>query len=184
MKTIISFCIAMLSSIIVFSQNKHAYQEVEKLIGSPMPNYSFEQVWSVPDAKQADWPKLQNEMPLKDFFGKWTLVYFWTRSCTPCVYSFPKLNEYQKAFSKDINVLLLGINDQWNLNTKDFFDGVRLVQKINAVSYTFDTVLVKKMQISYAGTALLIDPKGVLRHVLRGSDLTKKQLQKLIARKE
>lgn len=174
----------MFFSIIAYGQNKDSYQEVEKMIGSPLPDYSFEKVWAVSNSKRSDLQILKPEMALNEFYGKWTLLYFWTKNCTPCIFSFPKLNEYQKIFSKDVNVLLVGINDQWNHNTKDFFEGVKLVQKLNAVSYTFDTVLVKKMQISYAGTAILVDPKGVLKYVLRGSDLKKSQLQKIIARKE
>jgi len=179
---LVSLCILLCNNVVAFAQISE--KDIENnLIGTSMPDYTFEKVRTVSDVLYPEIPKVQ-KMSLKEFYGKWTLVYFWTRNCTPCIRSFPKLNEYQKSFSKDVNVLLVGINDQYNIQMKDFFDGVRLVQKLNSLSYTFDTVLVRKMNIVYSGTALLIDPNGVLRHVMLGEDITKKQLQKIIARKD
>lgn len=179
MKSITSLFIILCCGLFALGQESN--KETEKMIGSPMPNYAFEKVRKSLDVTSPDWA--MTPMSLSELQGKWSILYFWTRNCTPCINSFPKFDKFRKTYNKELNVLLIGQNNEWNLGIKDFFAGVSLVQKID-VPITFDTVLVNKMKISYSGTALLIDPKGILRHVVMGSDLTEKELKKIIAKKE
>ncbi len=172
-KLILFTCMMLVElNISVYAQK----QDVENLIGTQLDNQLFDRV------KYFKEQYVMEKVSLNDLRGKWLIVYFWTQSCTPCVKKFPMLDDFQKRDSANTQILLIGINDQYNRKIEGFYDGVKLIQKTH-LPIAYDSVFVRKMKVSYAGTTLFINPSGVLKEVVLG-DLTKKRIKSILARKE
>jgi len=147
------------------------------LVGTKLPDYTLPIVHGYVK------PYGNFKVPLASLQGKWLILYFWTRNCDPCIRTFPKLREIKKTNKNDLEVMLVGINDQYNPNTPDFYAGVSAVQRFK-LPIAYDSVLVKKLSIIYSGTIVVVNPKGAIEHVCIGTDLTEKKIRKIIARKE
>ncbi|WP_285055488.1 TlpA family protein disulfide reductase [Pedobacter ginsengisoli] len=52
------------------------------------------------------------KMKLSDFKGKFIILDFWTKGCSVCIASFPKMEELQNKFKHDIQVLLITKNSK------------------------------------------------------------------------
>lgn len=124
----------------------------------------------------------RDTISLHDLRNKWLVLYFWTRNCSPCIRSFPKLDTLQNKYAQQAQVMLIGINDQYNRNIESFYDGVRLAQKLN-LPIAYDTALVSKLRVAYASTTVFISPGGTLSEVVLGSDLTEALYREIINRK-
>jgi thiol-disulfide isomerase/thioredoxin len=148
----------------------------ETLVGTKLPNHTL------PRVRGYITEYGEYAVPLNDFNGKWIILYFWTKNCTPCIKSFPKLKEIREQNGDDLQVLLVGINDTYNQNIEDFYDGVRAVQKFS-LPIAFDTVLVRKLHIIYSGTAVLVNPDGTIEYVCPGSQLSSKLIKSIIRRR-
>jgi thiol-disulfide isomerase/thioredoxin len=145
--------------------------------GTEMPDYTFTTVRNY--KKQGETEKLS----MKELHGKWTILYFWTKNCTPCINSFPKLDAIQRVYASNAQVVLVGIADMWNRNIEPYYDGVRNAQKIN-LPIAYDTVLVKELTIIYASTVVMINPEGVIEKVFLSNDLLSKRIKGLLKKRK
>jgi len=148
-----------------------AQQEQELLkIGSPIPNFNFSEVFYYPKAK----------VGLSDFKGKWLILDIWSRTCTVCIEGFPKLNKLQQEFAGQLNVLLVGMNDQrYNKDIKNLFDRIKIRQKLS-LPIAYDSVFVKRFVLPGVPYVLVIDPKGIIRAIPKHGELTADLLDGLI----
>lgn len=165
----------------VFSQQSKNAKDLielteENLVGTRLPQHTFTRVKNYSSQFGAD------IVPLEDLRGKWLILYFWTRSCIPCIESFSELKEIESQTGDELRVMLVGINDMWNRNTEAFYDGVKAAQKF-ALPIAYDTTLVKKLKIIYSGTALLVNPDGIVEYVCSGKELSSKGTKAFIRRR-
>lgn len=100
---------------------------------------------------------------LSDYRGQWLYLDFWASWCTPCLLSFPFMNEIQEAkASLGIQVVAISVDRKEE----------RLVDFLHANSSRFDVLwdapgqVAKKYAVSTMPTSFLIDPRGfiVLEH--------------------
>lgn len=55
------------------------------------------------------------EAKLSDFHGKIVIIDFWSKYCSACINGFPKMEQLQRKFEKDIQVLLVTQNNEKDL---------------------------------------------------------------------
>lgn len=100
---------------------------------------------------------------LSDYRGQWLYLDFWASWCTPCLLSFPFMNEIQEAkASLGIQVVAISVDRKKE----------RLVDFLHANPTRFDVLwdapgqVAKKYAVSTMPTSFLIDPRGfiVLEH--------------------
>lgn len=147
------------------------------LVGKMVPEHQFQRVKNLRKEHGVE------KVSIDELRGKWLLLYFWTRSCTPCINSFPKLAKIQKKFKPEVQVLLVGINDMYNRQTEGFFEGVKAVQGID-LAIAYDTSLVRKLQIIYASTVVNVDPNGMIESVSTGKELSVRNIRRMLRRKK
>ncbi len=162
-KIFISLVFILSACNIGYTQVKQPAIEQLPSIGTTCPDYTFDHVRHY--SQDTD----KETLSLKTLKGKWIVLDFWTQNCTPCITSFPKLNKFQKKYKDKVQIILVGINDQYNQGIGAYFEGVRQVQKID-LPIALDTILRKKLQVQYAGTLIFINPDGKIEHALVGSD--------------
>ena len=115
-----------------------------------------------------------NPVSLKDFRGKYVLLDFWAKSCTPCVQEIPNLVEvYGKLDKETIEFVSIGLD----------MEGQRLRAFANRMKMTwpqlwnrggFSAPIAKTYGVSFLPNILLIGPEGkVLQQNdgLRGEEL-------------
>lgn len=122
------------------------------------------------------------KLRLSELNGKWTILYFWTRNCTPCIKSFPKLDEIQTENSAKVQVILVGIKDMWNKTIEPYFDGVRNAQEIN-LPIAYDTGLVNNLAIIYASTIVVVSPEGIVESIFASDGQLKKRIKAILRRR-
>src|SRR6266487_544306 len=77
-------------------------------IGKPCPDFTLNGILNYPKSKAS----------LQDFKGKWLILDFWSRGCSACIASFPKLNELTKEFKDKAQIVLVGIDENDKLIRK------------------------------------------------------------------
>ncbi|MBT1711319.1 TlpA family protein disulfide reductase [Fulvivirgaceae bacterium PWU5] len=149
----------------------------DEIEGSEMLQYTFTRVKNY--KKQGEIEKVLT----KELRGKWTILYFWTKNCTPCIRSFPKLDKIQKRYSSNAQVFLVGIKDMWNKNIEPYYDGVRNAQGIN-LPIAYDTGLLSKLTIIYASTVVMVNPEGTIEKVFLSDDLLSRKIKAIMRKRK
>jgi len=147
-------------------------QQAEDLLkpGQLFPNFKLDNVEHY----------VKTEASLSDFKGKWLILDFWNRTCSVCIKRFPKLNNLQQEFGAQLQVLLVGTNDQkYNKGIKDLFERIKVIQKL-ALPIAYDSVLVKQLSIQGAPYIVVIDPKGIVRALPKSGQLNSEMLRMLM----
>ena len=71
----------------------------------PMESITFNNVLNYPGGKAK----------LSDFKGKYIILDFWNKGCSSCIAAFPHMEELQKEFANEIQILLVTENTQEEL---------------------------------------------------------------------
>lgn len=139
-------------------------------LGRKFPDFHFDDVRDFEKAR----------VSLSDFQGKWLIIDFWSLGCKVCLERFPEIKEIQEEFPVDVRFLLVGSKGQ----KADI--GVERIYKVVSnniglkVANTFDSLLVRKWDISFFPYQYIIDPEGVLRYLTDGRDLSKEKIRSMI----
>lgn len=139
-------------------------------IGKPMLDFKLN------DVQNFD----KQEVSLEDFRGKWLILDFWTRYCTICIKSFPKVNKLNKQFHDDAVFILVGRNDG-----KYFQGSIELYEKVQKkfqldLPLVYDADLFDRFGVSSVPHIIWIDPKGVVRAITTSQDLNAENLTKFL----
>jgi len=104
-----------------------------------------------------------------DFRGEVLLLDFWASWCPPCKVSLPELQKMEKSI-KGLKVVTVNIDDDVK-NASKFMKkhGLEMTTLFDAKKSVAETYGVEAMP-----TAILIDKKGVVRNVLSGYTIKKK----------
>jgi thiol-disulfide isomerase/thioredoxin len=100
------------------------------------------------------WPLLET------FKGKVVLVDFWASWCSPCLQSFPWMNELQKRHSKDGFVVLAVNMDQERALADAFLKKTPVDFRIE---YDAPGVIARQFDVQAMPTSFLIDRSGRVR---------------------
>lgn len=123
-------------------------------VGGRIVDYTFEHVEHFS----------KKQVSISDFEGKWLLLDFWGEYCGSCVRSFPKMNNIQKEFPNQLQVLLIGLpREDVKTISKLYDQNVRKHNLVMPVAY--DTEYSKLLKVSGFPTIFLIDPTGVIKAI-------------------
>lgn len=140
-------------------------------IGKALPEFRLENV------RYYDHSVATNEC----FRGKWLFLHFWSLGCSSAVKSLDLADAIQKEFRDDIQVLLVG-HLYGEMNER----GIEIVfeRKRNTGDYdlpiAYDTVLYDDWALGGVPAIYIVDPKGILKYVTSGSDLTLEKVKEII----
>lgn len=106
----------------------------------------------------------KKQVSISDFKGKWLLLDFWGEYCGSCVRSFPKINNIQKEFATELQVLLIGLpREDVKTISKLYDQNVRKHNLVMPVAY--DTEFSKLLKVPGFPTIFLVDPAGLIRAI-------------------
>lgn len=99
----------------------------------------------------------------QNLMGKVTILEFWATWCPACRSAIPRLNQWAKTHK---NIQIIGVTDENEEVVREFL-------KTEKINYTLAMDVEQKLQVALQigsiPTFLLIDTKGVVRHVALGA---------------
>ncbi len=131
---------------------------------------------TAPDISVAEWLD-QTPVKLADLRGRVVLLDFWATWCGPCVETIPKLNSLHKKY-KDRGLVIVGLTNFFGeangrtLTPAQEVAYVRAFKKRFGVAYGFAIADSEHNDRNYGvtslPTAILIDKRGIVRHITVG----------------
>lgn len=114
--------------------------------------------------------------------GSWYVLDFWFSACAPCIQSFPKVNEFHKAFKDRLTWIMVGLNHKKYKNAEAFYERIRQKQNLE-MPVVFDSLLAARWEIHAMPHLIIVDPAGIVRHITSGQDLTKEKIASMLDEK-
>lgn len=143
---------------------------VKPEVGKPCPEFTLTYVKHY----------TKREVTLTTFKGQWLFLDFWFTGCTSCIQSLPKINKLQNEFKGKVQFLMVGMNDhKYNRNIESVFEKLRKKQGLN-LAVAYDSTLGPRWQIYSMPHIVVIDPKGIVRYITSGNDLTMEKISDLL----
>ena len=120
-------------------------------VGERCPEFLLKEV--------AFFPKKQ--VRLNDFKGKWLVFDFWSSSCIACVQSFPRTNDLQSKFKSQVQVVLVGYDDN---RIRTMYSKFREKEHLD-LPCAYDTTMFNIYDIGSVPFVVIIDDKGYIRGI-------------------
>lgn len=140
------------------------------VIGQPSPDFTLFNVHNF----------ISKKVNLTDFRGKWLVLDFWTKTCSICISSFPKVNKMRQEFKDQIEFILVGNNGgKHNHGIEHMFNNIKQLQGLD-LPFAFDSLLFERFAIRSTPHIVVIDPKGVVRAISGSAGLNSVDLKTLI----
>jgi len=118
----------------------------------------------------------KQEVSLADFRGKWLILDFWTRYCSVCIKSFPKVDELSKQFQDDVVFMLVGRNDgKYYQGSIEIYEKVQKKFQLD-LPFVFAPDLFERFGVSSVPHIIWIDPNGIVRAITTSQDLSAENL--------
>lgn len=168
--TILFILLIIVGSPVLFAQENLNCQHPE--IGQPIPDLKFSNVKF----------HSSNYLSFSDFRGKWLFVDFWFPGCSNCIKTLKPFNDLQVQFQKEIQFVLIGINEKKYGGTEALYSKLQQKQRLQHISI-YDSLVSAKWCIISMPHVLVVDPQGILRFVTTGQDLTAEKIKDLLEEK-
>jgi thiol-disulfide isomerase/thioredoxin len=161
----------VLSVLVGLTSNAWAQSEfVVPEVGKKMPDLVFKNVRG----------HTKKTVSVHDFKGKWLFLDFWGLTCGACLQSFPKVNEIQSEFRNDLQYILIGNNGGlFNRGIQKVYERAAKIRNFD-LAITYDSALFVKLDISTIPHIYIVDPKGILRFITSGQNMTKERVRELV----
>jgi thiol-disulfide isomerase/thioredoxin len=117
-------------------------------------------------------------LDLHSFKGKSIIFDFWATNCISCLESFPELDQLQKTFQSNIQIIL--VNKQAKDVTSAFFKNHPRVHKPSLPIITADSILSNLFPRDFLPYNVWVDSGGVVRYVSSGLYLNEYTLSQFI----
>ncbi|WP_400261920.1 TlpA family protein disulfide reductase [Sphingobacterium sp. SG20118] len=188
-KRTIMFLLCMVYSIITWAQdvNKGNVQKNDILkslvAGDQIPDTVWDMSFVLHDLKGGEGKTIK----FRDLKGKVILFDFWATTCSSCIQGFPKMEELQKKYGKDLAVIL--VNSKRNRDSpkrlKAVFDNYKRTYnyEMELPSVIDDTIFTQLFAHNTIPTHAWVDREGKLVGVDKSSDDLEKRVKSLIAGK-
>jgi thiol-disulfide isomerase/thioredoxin len=123
-------------------------------IGQPFRDFFLDRVENYP----------KKNISHSDLKGKWIFLDFWGEGCSGCIASFPKINELQKKFSKDIQFVLVTTTGKDPRTAMSLFKKLR--DKFDlTIPVSYDQNFVHRVGPSGFPTTVIINPSGIVETI-------------------
>lgn len=161
---------AVLISKTLFCQNKISdFNSNQPEVGKSMPDFRLNSVIDY---------KLTN-ISLSDFRGKWLFLDFWFPGCVACIKSFPKINDLQKKFAKDVSFILIGLNHKRFKGIETLYVNLKQKHNLDIIS-AFDSTLADRWKIRSMPHIIIVDPSGIVRSITNGQNMTEERIHQML----
>lgn len=134
-------------------------------VGDMLPEHAFTDLYN----------SSKDHIKLSDFKGKWLILDFWSKDCSGCLKSFPKMNRLHHQFKNNVEILMVGdVSDLYfessGKRIKREKDTKMLYQRLQNLydlqfSVAFDSTLSSYYGIRSLPYILIVDPTGVIRGI-------------------
>lgn len=124
---------------------------------------------------------------LSDFSGKIIILDFWATYCTSCIEKFPKLDELQAKYPKDLQVIL--VNSKKTKDTKEKIEKAfqkresQMGYKVTLPYTVADSILDKYVPFRYVPHIVWLDGHRKILAITSGSELTEENLVSMLKHK-
>ena len=184
MKTVIFLVLLMCFNYLAISQSK-INSAIYPTLGKPMPNFILYDVDNFS----------KRQVSLKDFHGKWLVLDWWTKYCSYCIESFPRINTLQQKFEGKIQFVFIGYTgssdfdgrkEPANMAVRNIYSKAMAKLKLK-IPIAYDSILYQKFNLGSTPYIVVIDPNGIVRaityqlsaddieNILRGRNVTLKK---------
>ncbi|HWY35093.1 MAG TPA: TlpA disulfide reductase family protein, partial [Nitrosopumilaceae archaeon] len=99
---------------------------------------------------------------LKDFRGKWLILDFWTRYCSSCLLSMPKMDSLQKEFKDRLQIILVGYDEEF---ARTLYRQMKQKFNLNLPEAYDRELWEEKFIITSVPYILIIDDKGIIQGI-------------------
>jgi uncharacterized protein (TIGR03435 family) len=131
-------------------------------IGKKVPDYTFGEILN--NEKKPFSLKKQNKPVIIEFWATW---------CSPCIPAMKKLENFQKKFDNDIEIITVSTDSRKNLN--------RYIENTQtSLRVAFDTTHLKIFNYKYIPHAILIDKSGIIQAITTPDKITEETINDLI----
>lgn len=114
----------------------------------------------------------------KDFLGKWLIIDFWSEYCSGCIKAFPHMNEIQREFKDNLQIMYVGIKRYDVKTIKLLYEKHRA--KLNLkIPISYDSSLAAQFKVPELPHLVIVDPNGIVRYIT--TTPTKEDIRKIIA---
>lgn len=166
-KTIISIILLFIGSA-VYSFSISTDSVDYPVIGKPCPDFTLT------DVQYYDKQTITNE----DLKGKWFMLDFWGEYCIACIKSFPKLNQIQKEFSEDFQIILIGVPYKERVNEiQQLYEKHRETLGLE-IPIAYEDKLAQQFHAFAYPHQVIVDPEGIVRYITTA--VMKEDIQKII----
>ena len=110
--------------------------------------------------------------------NKLTIIDFWSHSCSACIKSFPKIEEYRKTYEGDVEIIL--VNPESADSTANLFKIRKWIEKPKVKMISGDTVLQKMFAVKGMPFIIWIDSSTTVRAMTDGIPFNKKNIDRFL----
>jgi thiol-disulfide isomerase/thioredoxin len=136
-------------------------------IGKPFPNLTINDI---------EYFK-KRQISISESKGKWLILDFWGEYCGSCLASFPKVNNLQKNFQRDVQFLMIGVIRKDKRTIESLYGKMRNKYELK-LPVSFDNKLHFSLGVNGLPFIIVIDPEGIVRAIT--SELTPKMLNDFV----
>lgn len=152
------FCWAFACSLILPVLSKAQDKTVNfPKVGEKIRDYEFTDLVNYSD----------KTLKISDFKGQWLVIDFWSRWCTGCIASFPKIENMHREFSEKAKILMVGLYHNRDKNrsaeklTKFIFSS-RAKNYSLTFTNAFDDLSGEVFDIGAVPAIFIINPDGII----------------------
>ncbi len=127
-------------------------------VGKPMPNFTIQNL--------EDYPK--TSASLNDFKGKWLILDFWSKYCSGCIKSFPKMNALYKKYEDKVQ--LVEICYIWHEGGEQALYANLKKNLHLGFPVAFDSLVCQRFNVSDVPHIFIIAPNGIVKGITNRLD--------------
>jgi len=121
----------------------------------------------------------ERTVSLSDFKGTWLIIDFWSKNCSSCIHSFPKVYQLQQEFKTEINFLMVAPGGDQEKSHRTLFEKIKNRYALNLTCY-YDTDLFKKFGVEAVPHIIILNPESRVYAVTTTQYLNADNLRKMI----
>lgn len=133
-------------------------------IGDTLPEYIFTDIRNYG----------KDSLHSNELRGKWAIIDFWSKDCSSCIISIPKMNALHEKFSNNVNILMVGLVGKYKFPSGKIIEREEATKKLYSrleelhdltLTVAFDSTLENSYGLGGLPYILIVDPAGYVRAI-------------------